>query len=73
MEFSLVHTGDVITISDVVFTGGCAGNAKGIAALVEGLSVDEVISTLEDVPCGNRGTSCPAQLALALREALDAD
>ena len=55
---------------DVVFTGGCNGNLKGIAALVEGMDAREAISKLEGIQCGFRSTSCPDQLAKALREAL---
>ncbi len=57
-------------IYDVVFTGGCNGNLKGIAALVEGMDAREAISKLEGIQCGFRSTSCPDQLARALREAL---
>lgn len=57
-------------IYDVVFTGGCNGNLKGIAALVEGMDAREAISKLEGIQCGFRSTSCPDQLAKALREAL---
>lgn len=54
----------------MVFTGGCNGNLKGIAALVEGMDAREAISKLEGIQCGFRSTSCPDQLAKALREAL---
>ena len=57
-------------IYDVVFTGGFNGNLKGIAALVEGMDAREAISKLEGIQCGFRSTSCPDQLAKALREAL---
>lgn len=57
---------DVIT--NVIFFGGCNGNTQGIAALVKGMTVDEVISRLEGIDCGGRGTSCPDQLAKALKE-----
>ena len=49
--------------------GGCNGNLKGIAALVEGMDIDEVITRLEGVTCGPKSTSCPDQLAQALKEA----
>ncbi len=49
------------------FEGGCNGNTKGISALVEGMSVDEVIDRLEGIKCGFKGTSCPDQLAQALK------
>ncbi|MDE6097804.1 MAG: TIGR03905 family TSCPD domain-containing protein [Muribaculaceae bacterium] len=50
----------------VSFTGGCNGNLKGIAALIKGQELDKVVSTLRGIECGNRGTSCPDQLARAL-------
>ena len=55
-------------VKKVQFEGGCNGNTKGIAALVEGMPVDEVIARLEGIKCGFKGTSCPAQLAEALKE-----
>ena len=60
--------GDII--KDVVFTGGCNGNLKGISALVKGMKVDEAITRLEGIRCGFKSTSCPDQLSRALREAL---
>lgn len=54
-------------LKDVIFEGGCTGNAIGIKHLVEGKDIDEIIEILEDIPCKNRGTSCPDQLAKALR------
>jgi uncharacterized protein (TIGR03905 family) len=59
------------TISGVEFHGGCSGNAKGIANLLEGTDVHEAIKRLENINCQNRGTSCPAQLAIALQQALE--
>ena len=56
------------TITRVQFVGGCSGNTQGIAALVVGMNVDEAISRLEGINCGGRGTSCPDQLAKALRK-----
>ena len=55
-------------VKKVQFEGGCNGNTKGISALVEGMPVDEVIARLEGIKCGFKGTSCPAQLAEALKE-----
>ena len=57
-------------IYDVSFIGGCNGNLKGIAALVEGMDAKEAISRLEGIRCGFKSTSCPDQLAQALKEAL---
>ena len=56
-------------IKSVQFLGGCNGNLKGICALVEGQPVDEVIAKLEGIRCGMKDTSCPDQLARALKEA----
>lgn len=58
-------------VKNVSFFGGCNGNLKGIAALVEGKPADEVIKTLEGIKCGFKPTSCPDQLAKALKEALN--
>ena len=57
-------------IKSVEFVGGCSGNTQGISKLVEGMSVEEVIKRLEGVKCGFRPTSCPDQLAQALRSYL---
>ena len=54
-------------VKNVQFIGGCSGNLKGIGALVEGMSVDEVISRVEGITCGMKSTSCPDQLAQALK------
>lgn len=56
-------------VERVEFTGGCAGNTQGVAALAVGRRVEEVIALLEGIDCRGKGTSCPAQLAIALREA----
>lgn len=53
-------------VKNVRFTRGCNGNTQGISALVEGMSVDDVISKLKGTNCNGRGTSCPDQLAIAL-------
>ncbi|MBR1908327.1 TIGR03905 family TSCPD domain-containing protein [bacterium] len=53
-------------VQDVQFYGGCNGNQKGITALAKGMSIDEVISKLSGIKCGNKDTSCPDQLAKAL-------
>ena len=54
-------------IRDVVFEGGCAGNLIALKYFVEGKKIDEIIEHLENIPCMNRGTSCPDQLANALK------
>ena len=56
-------------VKNVQFFGGCNGNLKGIAALVEGMDIDEVIARVEGVTCGPKATSCPDQLAQALKAA----
>ena len=57
-------------LKNVQFIGGCNGNLKGIGSLVEGMDVQEVIKRLEGTTCGPKGTSCPDQLATALKKAL---
>ena len=55
-------------VHDVQFISGCHGNTQGVAALVEGMDVDEVIARLKGIKCGRKPTSCPDQLAQALKE-----
>ena len=59
-------------VKNVQFFGGCNGNLKGIAALVEGMDIDDVIARVEGIKCGMKSTSCPDQLAKALKAAKDA-
>ncbi len=59
-------------VSNVQYYGGCNGNLKGIGKLVEGMNIDEVIARLEGIQCGMKPTSCPDQLAQALKEAKNA-
>ena len=54
-------------LKEVRYTGGCNGNLQGIAALVKGMRVDDVIARLEGIRCGSIATSCPDQLSKALR------
>jgi uncharacterized protein (TIGR03905 family) len=54
-------------LSNVQFYGGCNGNLKGIGSLVEGMDIDDVINKLEGIKCGMKQTSCPDQLAAALK------
>ena len=56
-------------LHNVQFIGGCNGNLKGIASLVEGMDIDDVIARVEGTTCGMKRTSCPDQLAQALKEA----
>ena len=58
-------------IENVTFTGGCSGNTQGVAKLAAGRPASEIIELLRDTDCNGRGTSCPAQLAIALQNALD--
>ena len=59
-------------VKNVQFLGGCNGNLKGIGALVEGMDIDDVIARVEGIKCGIKSTSCPDQLAKALKEAKNA-
>ena len=59
-------------ISNVSFVGGCNGNLQGVSRLVEGQRAEDVIGRLEGIRCGMKPTSCPDQLAIALREAYEA-
>lgn len=53
-------------VREVQFVGGCHGNLQGIAKLVEGMKISEVIARLQNIRCGGKPTSCPDQLANAL-------
>lgn len=57
------------TVKNIKFSGGCSGNTKGLAALAEGMSADEIIQRLSGIRCGFKGTSCPDQLAKAVAQA----
>ena len=69
-QIDIVVEGD--TITSVKFMGGCSGNTQGVAALAEGMKVEEYIKRCKNIACGGKNTSCPAQLALALEKALEA-
>ena len=56
-------------VKNVQFLGGCNGNLKGIGSLVDGMDIDDVIARLEGTTCGMKSTSCPDQLATALKNA----
>ena len=58
------------TIKKVEIIGGCAGNTQGIAKLVSGMNVHDAISRMEGITCGFKPTSCPDQLAKALKQAI---
>ena len=57
-------------VSKVRFSGGCAGNTQGVAALVEGMKAEDVVERLSGIRCGFKRTSCPDQMAEAIKEAL---
>lgn len=63
-----IDINDDKTIENVEFLGGCNGNLKGIGELVKGMTIDEVIDRLDSIKCGFKQTSCPDQLAKALKE-----
>jgi len=58
-------------ILDAEFIGGCSGNLGGIKILILGMDVNDVVKKLMDIPCGNRGTSCPDQLARGLKSYIE--
>ena len=61
-----------VKIKHVKVTGGCSGNLQGISRLVEGMDIKEAISRMEGIRCGFKPTSCPDQLAKALKQCLEA-
>ena len=68
-EIEIQLDGDIIQA--VRFVGGCAGNTQGVAALVKGMRVQDAIDRLSGIRCGFKPTSCPDQLATALKRALE--
>lgn len=60
-------------IKHVKVTGGCSGNLQGISRLVEGMEIREAISRMEGIRCGFKPTSCPDQLAKALKQCFEAE
>ena len=64
-EIEITLEGDVI--AEVRYIGGCSGNTQGVAALVKGMKVEDAIERLSGIRCGFKQTSCPDQLAAALR------
>ena len=65
-QIDIVTDGEMI--KQVRYTGGCNGNTQDVAALVAGMKIDEAIARLEGIDCKGRGTSCPDQLARALKQ-----
>ena len=68
-----IEVDDQGTLQDVTFYGGCHGNLQGLSMLVRGMKASEVVSKLQGIRCGYKNTSCPDQLATALRMALVQD
>jgi len=66
-----VDIGESGVISDIRFEGGCDGNLRGMRALVKGRTAEELIPLLEGIPCSGKSTSCPDQLARALKAILE--
>ncbi|MDR0919048.1 MAG: TIGR03905 family TSCPD domain-containing protein [Oscillospiraceae bacterium] len=62
---------DEDVVRNIQFFGGCNGNLKGISSLVEGMKIEDIQSKLKGIPCGNRVTSCPDQLAIAVKLAAE--
>lgn len=69
-KFINVSIGDDGLVADVQFLGGCPGNTMGIAQIVRGMKPEDVIKRFEGIRCGFKPTSCPDQLANALRQAM---
>lgn len=67
-QFIDVSVDDNDIIQEIKFVGGCMGNTQGVARLVKGRKIDEVISIIKGIDCHGKGTSCPDQLALALEK-----
>ncbi len=55
-------------VTNVKFVGGCSGNTQGVAALVEGMDINEAIKRMEGIKCGFKSTSCPDQFSKALKQ-----
>lgn len=58
-------------LTNISFMGGCNGNLSGISTLLVGMKIEDVIKKLEGITCGPRNTSCPDQVAIALKEYLE--
>ena len=64
-QMEIETDGDIITHVNII--GGCNGNGQGVARLVEGMNIDTAVSKMEGIRCGFKNTSCPDQLAQALK------
>lgn len=69
-QMEIETDGDIIT--NVKILGGCSGNGQGVARLVEGMTLNQAISKMDGIRCGYKSTSCPDQLAQALKQLRDA-
>ena len=69
MEISFDIDNEIL--KNVNFRGGCSGNTQGVAKLCEGRNAKEVLQMLEGIKCGFKGTSCPDQLAKAIKKVLE--
>ena len=67
----VVELSDSGVIENVRIDGGCNGNLQGISRLVQGMKAEEAIARMEGISCGGKPTSCPDQLAQALRKAME--
>ena len=67
----VVELSDSGVIENVRIDGGCNGNLQGISRLVQGMKAEEAIERMEGISCGGKPTSCPDQLAKALRKAME--
>ena len=70
-RFIHVELSDDDVIQDVQFMGGCHGNLQGISSLVKGQKAQDVIDKIKGIRCGNKSTSCPDQLSIALAKAIE--
>ena len=59
------------TVREVCFEGGCSGNTQGVSRLVDGMPAEEAVRRLSGIRCGSKNTSCPDQLASAIRQAME--
>lgn len=70
INFDVVERDGKKVVTGVKFIGGCSGNTQGVAKLIEGMEVNEAISRIEGIKCGFKPTSCPDQLAQAIKSVI---
>lgn len=70
-KFIHVELSDDDVIQNIQFVGGCSGNLQGVSALVKGQKAQDVIDRIKGIKCGNKPTSCPDQLSIALAKAIE--